>query len=114
MAVLPVQDGARNGRDDDIAFTAAAASDTFVNDGNTIVLVKNTNAATRTVSVTPAQLHGALAAAAATAFTIPGFSTPEDGHSIIFPLDREKFGTTVTITPSATAGMSYAVYRLLP
>lgn len=109
MAVLPVQDLARNGRDDDITFTGAAASDTYVNDGSTVCLVTNTNGATRTISVTPSQLHGPLAAAAAVAFTIPATT----GHSIIGMLDREKFGTTVTITPSASAGVAYAVYRLL-
>jgi len=118
MAVLPVQIQPRNGRDDSVGYTAAAASDTFENDGNTVVLVKNTNGATRTVSVTPSQLHGGgaspLATAAATAFTIPAIAGSDPGESIIGPLDRDKFGTTVTLTPSATAGMSYAVYRLPP
>lgn len=93
------------------AFTAAAASDTFVPDGDTFLYVKNTNAATRTIAVS-------------TPGTYRGLAVPDPAPTIAattgelvmgpFPGDLYADPTTglATITPSATAGVTYAVVKL--
>lgn len=93
------------------AYSAAAASDTFVPDGDTFLYVKNTNAATRTIAVsTPGSFRGlALPDPAPTI-------AATTGELIMGPFPGELYAdpTTglATITPSASAGVSYAVVKL--
>ena len=95
------------------AYTAASATDTFVPDGDTLVHILNTNAATRTVSIGPATVHTQHGQniAAMTSATIAATT----GTYIMgpFPADLYADATTglATITPSATAGITYAVIK---
>jgi hypothetical protein len=95
------------------AYTAASATDTFVPDGDTLVRVTNTNAATRTVTIAPATLktkYGQTVAGmtSGTIAATTGFITLGP-----FPADAYADATTglATITPSASAGLSYAVFK---
>jgi len=95
------------------AYTAASATDTFVPDGDTLVHVLNSNAATRTVTIGPvtvktshgqnisAMVSGTIAATTGTMFLGP------------FPADQYADPSTglCTLTPSATAGITYAVIK---
>jgi hypothetical protein len=94
------------------AFGAAAAADTFAPGGSTFLYVKNTNAATRTITIT-------------TPGTYRGLAVPDPGPTIAastgelvlgpFPADLYADPTTglVTVTPSASAGVTYAVVNLV-
>ena len=96
------------------AYTAASATDTFTPDDNTFVHILNTNAATRTVSIGPATAKTVRGqtVAAMTSGTIAATT----GTYIMgpFPADSYADATTglATITPSAAAGITYAVVRL--
>ncbi len=93
------------------SYGAANASDTFVPDDRTFLYVKNTNAATRTITIT-------------TPGTFRGLSIQDPGPTIAattgelilgpFPADTYADPTTglCTVTPSATAGVTYALVRL--
>lgn len=92
-------------------FGAANASDTFVPTDRTFIYVKNTNAATRTITITtPGTLRGLAVAdpnptiAATTGELIMG----------PFPADLYADPNTgfATVTPSATAGVTLAVVQL--
>jgi hypothetical protein len=95
------------------AYTAAAASDTFVPDGDTIVHVLNTNAATRTVTIGPATVHQSRGQNIAP--MISGTIAATTGTMMLgpFPADAYADATTglCTITPSAAAGITYAIVR---
>lgn len=92
------------------SFGGAAASDTFVPDDRTFLYVKNTNAATRTITVTTPGLSRGLAVAD------PGPTIGATTGELImgpFPADLYADANGVaTVTPSAAAGVSYAVVRL--
>lgn len=95
------------------SYTAASATDTFVPDQDTLVRVQNTNAATRTVSIGPATAHTTRG------LTVPpmvsGTIAATTGFITLgpFPADTYADATTglATITPSATAGITYAVVK---
>ena len=95
------------------AYTAASATDTFTPDQDTLIHVLNTNAATRTVTIGPATvktIHGqnisAMVSGTIAATTGTMFLGP-------FPADQYADATTglCTISPSATAGITYAVIK---
>lgn len=93
------------------SFGGAAASDTFVPDDRTFLYVKNTNAATRTITVTTPGTSRGLAVAD------PGPTiAATTGELIMGPFPADTYADPVTglatVTPSATAGVSYAVVRL--
>lgn len=93
-------------------FSAANASDTFVPSDRTFLYVKNSNAATRTITVTtPGTLRGLAVAD-------PGPTIAASGASdlIMGPFPADLYADPVTglatVTPSATAGVTYAVVNL--
>jgi len=95
------------------SFAAANASDTFVPDDRTFLYVKNSNASTRTITVTTPATYRGLAIAD------PGPSIAASGASDLllgpFPADTYADPSNsglCTVTPSASAGVSYAVVRL--
>ena len=97
------------------AYTAASATDTFVPDDRTFVHVLNTNAATRTVSVAPAanaKLAHGIAVPAMTSGTIAATT----GTMVLGPFPADQYADSATgfatLTPSATAGITYAVVRV--
>lgn len=109
MALLAIQPSSVNG----LAYTstAAAASDTFPCGSNLALLVENSNAATRTITVsTPGTYRGL--AVPDPAPTI-GATT---GRLLIGPLDPTLYQDPTTgvgtVTPSATAGVTYTLVQL--
>lgn len=94
------------------AFSSANASDTFVPDDRTFLYVKNSNAATRTITVTTPPTYRGLAIAD------PGPTIAASGASdlVLGPFPADLYADPVTglatVTPSATTGVSYAVIRL--
>ncbi len=92
-------------------FSAANASDTFVPDDRTFLYVKNSNAATRTITITTPATSRTLAIADPT--NTIGATTGELLFGP-FPADLYADPTTgfATVTPSATAGVTYAVIRI--
>jgi hypothetical protein len=92
-------------------YTAAAASDTFPCGLNNFLLVENSNAATRTITLT-------------TPGTYRGQAIPDPGPTIgattgrltLGPLDPALYADPTTgvgtVTPSATAGVTYALVQL--
>lgn len=93
------------------AFTAAAASDTFLPSDRTFIYVKNTNAATRTITVTTPGTTAGLAIA-----DMVGTVGATTGELILGPFPAQNYAdpTTglATVTPSATANVTYAVVQL--
>lgn len=93
------------------SYGAANASDTFPPDDRTFIYVKNTNAATRTITVTtPATVSGL-------AIADPGPTIAATTGELImgpFPASIYADPTTglATVTPSATAGVTIACVRL--
>lgn len=113
MAVLPIQDLPNEGSIATLAFTAADAglTDTYANDGRVMVIVQNTNAATRTVSRTPVASLSPSIDETGTATTVP--VTP--GFSMLAPVPKSKFNDgsgNVSVVISVDVGISYAVVRL--
>jgi hypothetical protein len=109
MALLSTQASSVNGLAP--SYAAAAASDTFTPDLRSVLLVENSNAATRTITVTTPGTNRGLAIPDP-APTI-GATT---GRLVIGPLDPALYADPVTglgtVTPSATAGVTYAVVQL--
>jgi hypothetical protein len=94
------------------SFASAAASDTFAPSDRTFLYVKNTNASTRTITVTtPGTAAGGLAIA-----DMVGTVGATTGELILGPFPYQNYAdpTTgvATVTPSATAGVTYAVVQL--
>jgi len=88
-------------------YAAAVGPDTFVNDGRTFLHCKNTNAATRTVTIDSTKAcdqgfdHDQ-------AVVIPATT----GDVMIGPFPTARFGTTVTVTYSAVTNLSVAAFKL--
>lgn len=93
-------------------YAAANTSDTFVPGSSVFLLVENSNAATRTITLT-------------TPTTPRGLSQGDPANTIGATTGRLVFGPLVadvyadpttglgTVTPSATAGVTYAVVQLV-
>lgn len=92
-------------------FSAANASDTFAPGNNILLYVKNSNAATRTITIITTPTYRGLAIG--DPVNTIGATT---GELVFGPFPPELYAdpTTqlVTVTPSATAGVSYAVIAL--
>ena len=105
MAVIAIQTIDLDGEGADYA--AAVGPDTFTNDGRTFLHVKNTNAATRDVTIDSTKLcdqgfdHNQVV-------TIPATT----GDMMIGPFPTARFGTTVTVTYSAVTGVTVAAFKL--
>lgn len=111
MALLATQTPTQAGGLLAPTFSAANASDTFVPDGATFIYCKNTNAATRTITLTtPGTTRGL---AIADPVNTIGATT---GELVFGPLPADLYADPTTglgtVTPSATAGVSYAVIKL--
>lgn len=109
MSLLATQPSSPNGLAP--TYAAAAASDTFVPGLNVFLLVENSNAATRTITLTTPGTYRGLA--------IPDPAptiAATTGRLVLGPFDPAIYAdpTTglVTVTPSATAGVTYAVVQL--
>jgi hypothetical protein len=93
------------------SYAAANASDTFTPNDRTFIYVKNTNASTRTITVTtPGTTFGqAIGDMAGTV----GATT---GELVLGPFPANAYAdpTTgvATVTPSASAGVTYAVIQI--
>lgn len=105
MATIAIQTIDLDGEPADYA--AAVGPDTFTNDGRTFLHVKNTNAATRTVTVDSTKLCD------------QGFDHNQDvvipattGDVMIGPFATARFGALVTVTYSAVAGVTIAAFKL--
>lgn len=85
---------------------AASGGDTFANDGQTMLHVKNSSGAAITVtvnSVTPCDQgfdHDAVV------------SVPAGGERIIGPFSVARFGTTVGVTYSGVTGLTVAAIKV--
>ena len=107
MAVIAPQTIDLDGEHADYA--AAVGPDTFVNDGRTYLHVKNTNGATRTVTIDSTRScdqgfdHDV-------AVVIPATT----GDELIGPFPTARFGTTCTVTYSAVTGVTVAAFKLSP
>jgi hypothetical protein len=105
VAVIAIQTIDLDGEPADYA--AAVGPDTFVNDGRTFLHVKNTNAATRDVTIDSTKLcdqgfdHNQVV-------TIPATT----GDVMIGPFPTARFGTTVTVTYSAVTNLTIAAFKL--
>jgi hypothetical protein len=105
VAVIAIQTIDLDGEGADYA--AAVGPDTFVNDGRTFLHVKNTNAATRDVTIDSTKLcdqgfdHNQVV-------TIPATT----GDVMIGPFPTARFGTTVTVTYSAVTNLTVAAFKL--
>ncbi len=93
-------------------FSAANASDTFVAGPDILLYCKNTNAATRTITLTTPGTSSGLGVADAT--NTIGATTGE----LVFggfqsQIYNDPTTGVCTITPSATAGVSYAVLQVI-
>ncbi len=106
---IPVQDLTRAGAAP--TFTAATQTDIqWVNDGKTVLEVKNTNAATRTITFqTPGTQDGNAVADPVT--TVPATT----GDRIFKPFPPDIYNQTdgnVYADLEATAGVTVALYRI--
>lgn len=94
------------------SYAAVAASDTFVPDADTFVFVKNTNAATRTVTVT-----AQTTAPGGLVITSPvGTVGATTGELMMGPFPANMYANSstglATVTCSVTTNVSIAVCRL--
>ena len=90
-------------------------TDEYPNDGRTLLLCRNTNAASRTVTATPTGDLGPLVNETGVAVTVPAIAAAEPGFAVLGLLDIDKFNAldgNVDIAASASPGLSYAVLRL--
>jgi hypothetical protein len=107
VAVIAIQTVDLDGEHADYA--AAVGPDTFTNDGRTFLQVKNTNGSSRTVTIDSTRAcdqgfdHDQVV-------TIPATT----GDELIGPFPTARFGTTVTVTYSAVAGVTVAAFKLSP
>lgn len=105
MATLTVQSIAETGTT--VTFAAVSASDTWANNGNSYLRVKNANGAICTVTVAATSAcnqgytHNKVVAVPATT-----------GDMVMGPFPKLRFGTTPVITYSVTATVTIAVVTL--
>lgn len=94
-------------------YSAANASDTFTCGPNVVLLVENSNAATRTITLTTPSTPRGLSQGDPT--NTIGATT---GRLTFGPLSADLYADPVTgvgtVTPSATAGVTYALVQLTP
>jgi len=83
----------------------------FTNDGRVFLQVKNTNGATRTVSIDD---PNSISPAAATSFNpdVPCIIPITTGDKLIGPFPVARFGSTVNITFTAVADLTIAAFKI--
>lgn len=110
MALLTAQAIARTGLA--TAYATPTVADTFPNDGNTFLHVKNTNGSPRDVTVSSKAVPGIGLAAADLVVTVAATT----GDVMIGPFPPAAFNDPVTglvsVAYSATAGVTAAVVQL--
>lgn len=109
MAVLTVQQAALAGLNPSYA-AASASGDSFPNDGRTLLHVKNTNAAARTVTVTSQKTASPGLTPANNAVSVPATT----GERFIGPFDPTIWNDVngnLQITYSAETGVTIAALR---
>ncbi len=105
MAELTVQTVSRTGVTP--THQALSASDTFANDGATVLLIKNGHSADCTVTaVITRTIDGVTPAGKA--ITVPATT----GEKLFGPFPTQDYGSTVTITTSHQTSMTAAVFKL--
>jgi len=112
MAVLPVQTMVLNGSIDDLVYTAvdAGLTDTLKNDGKTIAIVKNADAAPHTVTPTVQQSTGNMQQDAGAARTITNAK-----ETVLGPWERKVFNDAsgdVSLVFDSNTSMTVAVLSL--
>ena len=111
MALLTTQTPGAAGIQE--TYTAASATDTFAPDNLTFVRVINTNASTRTITIGPATTYKTGGQNVSAMSNTIAATT---GTLIMGPFPANQYADpstgVCTITPSATAGVSYAVVRI--
>ena len=112
MALLAAQPTVATGLQP--AYTAASASDTFVPGPYRILFVKNTNAATRTITITTTGVGPGGVSITDWVGTIAA-TTGELVYGVL-PANVFADGTTgvATVTPSVTTNVSYALIDVSP
>ncbi|MGH9247954.1 MAG: hypothetical protein ACRD0W_00315 [Acidimicrobiales bacterium] len=106
MATLVVQDAPVTGLDSVTFAAASALGDDAPTGGGIVLLVRNTDAATKVVTVvTPGTVRG---------LTVedPQMTVPATTGLAAMPLVRSVFGAAAAITYSAVTGVTVAVVRL--
>lgn len=101
------------------AYASVASGDTVQNDGSTLLLFKNANAAARTLTVAGNQVDrpglGTISSADMTeTFTIPGSGT-NGGECVIGLMPQDRFNSNtgvMTLTFDATTGLTMAVLKV--
>jgi hypothetical protein len=106
MATLTIRQITGDGLDPTFS-SAAALGDEFANDGQrTFLVVKNTNAATRTITVTST-------AAAGTGLDDDMVFTVAQNKTIYAgPFPRSRFGATVSVTYDAVTDLTVAAMKV--
>ena len=118
MAVLTIQEGTAAAGLNPTLAASDAAGDSFVNDGNTVFVVENSNAATRTLTVT-AQVTTTDKAGFGRTLTVPNqvaTIAATTGRTILgpFPKAYEDANGRVTVTYSAVTNVTVAAVRIRP
>lgn len=106
MATLVVQDAPVTGLDSVTFVAATALGDDAPTGGGVLLLVRNTDATAKTVTVdTPGTVRG---------LTVenPDMTVPATTGLAIMPLVRQIFGASAAITYSAVTGVTVAAVRL--
>jgi hypothetical protein len=104
MADIPVQRPTLTGLN--VAFVAAAAGDTFQNDGNVKLRVKNAAGVARVVTVVSGKpcSFGVIHAAHDSVTSVPA-----GGEREIGPFPRDRFNSNPSVTYDLTASVTVAV-----
>lgn len=113
MAAYTVLNIDRDGVRYDNALVAVAASDTFANDGKTILLVDNQNASTLNVTFDLAVDPNASEPTQQASSPANKALLTTESH-IFGPFPTGKFGDTVTVNYDLTATVTAAAFRLTP
>jgi len=105
MAELTVQTVSRTGVTP--TYQALGASDTFANDGYTVLLIKNGHSADCTVTAAITRTVDGVAPAGKS-ITVPATT----GEKLFGPFPSTDYGSTVTITTSHQTSMTAACFKI--
>lgn len=114
MAQLTVQRGTQLAGLIPTLVAAGVTTDAFANDGQTLFVVENSNAATRTVSVAPVQTNVQTVQAGPVAVpTITNTIAATTGRLILgpFPTAYNDANGNVNVTYSANAGLTVGAVK---
>ncbi len=118
MAILSIQEGTQAAGLNPTLASADSAGDSFLNDGQTVFVLENSNAATRTLTVT-AQVTSTDKAGFGRALTVPNqvaTIAANTGRTILgpFPPAYNDANGRVTVNYSANAGVTVGAVRIRP